>query len=361
MQLFLQEVVSEARKKYNIPAIVLTLLNADEVLHREAQGVRILGQDDRVTFKDYFHIGSCSKSALAVIAASLVEQQKIRWNSRFFDVFPGLLPNAHSAYEDITLEHLLLCRAGIKSYTRLADDPIPVFGPEVQNQQLAFIEYLVQQPPSAKKTNGEFKPCYSNASYAMASAMLECVSGKTYQNLVCTTLAEGMGISMYIGWPNHIGANQPWGHMMCKGKIETFGPEHEYRLPKLLAPAGDLSMTTEDYAKYTRLHLQGLTGTGNFISSSAYRHIHFARAGMALGVFNGNMFNSQYSGFDGSAGTFYCRSLLFPESNFGFTIMTNAGSTTGRMKSVEWLSRKLVEKAFDLTGWRKLLMKLLWR
>ncbi len=119
-------------------------------------------------------------------------------------------------------------------------------------------------------------------------------------------------------------------------------------------------MTPKDYAKYTQLHLQGLRGKDNYISSEAYRHIHFGHESFSLGVANGTLGGKRYSGFDGSAGTFFCRSIIVPESDFAFTIMMNAGSGSGSMEAVEWLSRKIVEKEYGLNWWEKLWLRLWW-
>jgi len=59
------------------------------------------------------------------------------------------------------------------------------------------------------------------------------------------------------------------------------------------------------------------------------------------------MFSRKFSGIDGSAGTFFCRAILIPESKLAFTIMTNAGSGTGEMKAVDWITMKLIKKHYN--------------
>ena len=359
-QAYLSEIVSKAREIYKVPAITLTVMNSETVHLQEVQGVRVLDKPAKATLDDYFHIGSCSKSVLAVMAAKLIEQRKIGWQTKFFDVLPELKEHANAAYSDITLEDLLLSEAGIKPFTNAEVEPFPDFSPSVNDKRLEFIKYLVGQPPSSDKKNGRFQHLYSNPSYMMASAMLERVSGLKYEELVRKTLTEDLAMSVHIGWPNDISADQPWGHTITKDKVEAFAPGHDYKIPHLITPAGDLSMTPKDYAKYTQLHLQGLRGSNNYISSESYRHIHFSHEGFSLGVANATFGGLKYSGFDGSAGTFFCRSIIVPELDFAFTIMINAGSPKGSMEAVEWLSRKIVEKERSLNWWRKFLLWLWW-
>lgn len=344
---FLSEIVKKTKSKYNVPAIVVTIINSKTVLLQEIQGVRVKGQSDLATLHDYFHIGSCSKSVLAVMAAKLIEQKKITWQTKFFDMFPELREKAHSAYGEITLEDLFLSQAGIKAYTNAEVEPLPDYDSLIKDKRLEFIKYLIGQPPCSKKKNRKFRHLYSNPSYMMASAMLERISGFKYEDLVKKVLIEELGLSVHIGWPNSMSVAQPWGHLITKDQIEVFAPDHEYQIPYLITPAGDLSMTVTDYAKYTQLHLRGLTGSNNYLSSEAYQYIHFGHEGFSLGVANGVLGGKRYSGFDGSAGTFFCRSIIVPSSDFAFTIMTNAGSGASSMKAIDWLTMQIVKKHFN--------------
>ncbi len=344
---YLSEIVSEARRNYNVPAIAVSLMNSETVYLQEVQGVRTFDKPARTTLDDYFHIGSCSKSVLALMAAKLMEQKKITWQTRFFDLFPDLKADANIAYRDITLEDLFLGEAGIKAFTNADAEPFPEYVPTVNDNRLEFIKYLVKQPPSSEKKGEKFQHLYSNAGYTMASAMLERVSSKGYESLAKSMITGDLNLSVHIGWPNGISPDQPWGHMIAKNKVEAFPPGHDYKLPYLITPAGDLSMTPKDYAKYTQLHLQGLRGKDNYISSEAYRHIHFGHDGFSLGVANAALGGKRYSGFDGSAGTFFCRSIIVPESDFAFTIMMNAGSGSGSMEAVDRLTMRIVKRHFN--------------
>ncbi len=343
---YLSKIIDEARKKYQVPAIAVTVMDSEKILLQEIKGTKIVNKNELATLDDYFHIGSCSKSVLALIAQKLVEQKKITWNTKFFDVYPELKDGARKEYLDVTLEDLFLCEAGIQPFTS-GEEKFPKIALSDPNPRLEFIKYLIDQPPATEQKNGKFQHLYSNASYTMASAMLERVVGKNYENLVKKMLTDELGMSVYIGWPNNFNSDQPWGHMITKKKVEVFPPEHEYKLPYLLTPAGDLSLSPRDYAKYTQLHLKGLRGENNYISSEGYEYINFAHKGFSLGIANGVLGGKMFSAFDGSAGTFFCRSIIVPESNFAIAIMMNAGSGGGTMKAVDWLTMKIVKKHFN--------------
>ena len=344
---YLNALLREARKKFRLPAVAVTLMDSTEIYRHEVQGVRVSDQQDRATLDDYFHIGSCSKSVLTLIAARIIAQQKIDWQTRFFQVFPELAEDADEGYCHITLEDLFLCEAGIKAYTDAETEPLPEYDDTVRDPRQAFIKELVTHAPATDRQNGRFKHLYSNASYTMASAMLERVAGLNYEDLVREHLTGALGLAFYIGWPNNIGNNQPWGHLISKNKVQALAPDHEYKMPYLITPAGDLSMTARDYAKYTQLHLRGLRGEENFISTEAFRYLHFGHDGFSLGIANGRFSDKRFSGFDGSAGTFFCRSIIVPQDDLALTVMMNAGNGTASMKAVDWLTMKIIKKYYN--------------
>ncbi len=345
----LSQFIKKARINYQVPAISVTVMDSEKILLQEVQGTRVVDTNNSATLDDYFHIGSCSKSVLALIAEKFVEDKKIMWKTKFFDVYSELKNKARNEYLNITLEDLFLCEAGILSFT-LGEEDFPKISEialSSSNPRLVFIEYLIEQPPASKQKGSKFQHLYSNASYTMASAMLERVAGYNYENLVKKVLNDGLGLSVHIGWPNSFNPDQPWGHLLNKKEVEVFPPEHEYKLSYLITPAGDLSFSSRDYAKYTQFHLKGLRGEDNYISSEGYINIHFSHDGFSLGVANGVLGGKKYSIFDGSAGTFFCRSIIVPESNFAFIIMMNAGSGSGTMKAVDWLTMQIVKKHFN--------------
>ncbi len=343
---YLCHIMDDAINKYQVPAIAVSVMDSDKMLIQEIKGTRVLNKNKPATLDDYFHIGSCSKSVLALMAQKLVEQNKITWNTRFFDLYSELKDGARKEYLNTTLEGLFLCKAGIEPFTS-GEEALPKVALSAPDARLEFIKHLIGQPPASKQKNGTFQHLYSNASYTMASAMLERVAGQNYENLVKKMLTDELALPVYIGWPNSFNSDQPWGHQITKKKVKIFPPEHEYKLPYLLTPAGDLSLSPRGYAKYTQLHLKGLRGEDNYISSEGYEVISFGHKGFSLGVANGILGGKRYSAFDGSAGTFFCRSIIAPDSNFAITIMMNAGSGSGTMKAVDWLTMKIVNKHFN--------------
>lgn len=343
------ESATTVMERHGLPALAVISMTSSQILSAEVHGTRVLGTDNAASLDDFFHIGSCGKSLLSVIAARLVELGKIEWHTRLFDALPELKAGAHDAYDDVTIQDLLLCRAGIAAYTS-AEEQLPELNPLKPDVRMEFARYLVHhEPVAAQQEDGRFPHVYSNASYTVAAVVLEKASGLDWESMVHQALVDGFGLDVRFGWPNREEPEtQPWGHAPgADGKMRAYSPGDEYGLSTLLAPAGDLSMRPLHYARYVQQHLRGLRGMDGYVSAGSVRHIHGAQRGFSLGVTNGRFFGKDVSQMDGSAGTFYCHSIIVPGDDFAYVVLTNAGGKAA-MAGVYELSGRIMKQQF---GW----------
>lgn len=340
---FLDSLLQEARVKFKVPAIAAAVMNADSIVAQSVKGVRAVGDPATASLDDYFHIGSCAKSVLAVMAAKAVASELVTFETKFFTLFPELKLRAERAYLDITLEDLLRCRAGIRPYTDLNKDPLPVYPSSISSQRLEFVNRLVEQPTVVSPRDGTFPYLYSNASYTMAAVMLERVSGLTYEQLVDQVLRDDLGLAPHVGWPCAHSDDQPLGHVITNGNVTAQRPDSLTKIPYLLTPAGDLSLTPKDFARYTQWHLRGLRGAEHYLSSEAMQIIHFGHTGFSLGVENGSLGSQRYASMDGNTGTFFSRFAIAPDADFALTVMMNANAE----KATEWLTQRILKKHFN--------------
>jgi len=104
--------------------------------------------------------------------------------------------------------------------------------------------------------------------------MVEKVTGKSWESLMRTRLFEPLGIHATFDWPASDDAQQPWGHFQNKSGPQPHDPHDSYHLPACLAPGGGISMSIEDYAKFFRLHLQGLRGHDGLLRAKTIQYLH---------------------------------------------------------------------------------------
>jgi CubicO group peptidase (beta-lactamase class C family) len=127
------------------------------------------------------------------------------------------------------------------------------------------------------------------------------------------------------------------------GTLQVFGPDAVYALNPLINAAGNLSMTSKDFARFVQLHLEGMTGQSAQLSSDTFVLMDTRYSGFSLGVWNGTRVGKAYICLDGTAGTYYARGVIVHESNIGFTIMTNCGSE----KAVEFMTTALLKAYYN--------------
>ena len=101
------------RKKYDFPALAVVVVKDGKICDRGAVGVRKSGDSTLVTTNDQFHIGSCTKSMTATLAAMLIEEEKLRWDTTIAEIFPELKEKMDKRYEEVTVEQLLRHRGGV--------------------------------------------------------------------------------------------------------------------------------------------------------------------------------------------------------------------------------------------------------
>jgi len=325
VSIFAQDIIRFAdsiRVAHNIPALGFAVIKSDTILLEKVIGVRQVNTTDSVTSNDRFHLGSNTKAITSFIAGTLVKEGKIKWDTKLFELFPEWKSQSRKEYASITLQDLLSHRARIQPFTNGNEfTKLPVFEGTTSERRLAFSQWLLRQKPV--KLKGK-RYVYSNAGYAIAAAMLEKVSGKSWETLVTETLNSKLHIDPAFSWPNLVNTNQPWGHEKSTGIQKATPPEHPYKLDPMIASAGDINMTVHDYALFIQQNLKGLLGKESFLSQSTLEFIHYGSPEYAMGWGWGLQDGQHISTHDGSAGTFYCHTWIMREADLAIFVVANA-------------------------------------
>lgn len=78
------------RRSYKMPELAYAVVSADSVYECNVLGVRKINTKLAASKTDRFRLGSNTKAITGFIAALLVKEKKISWNTKFFDLFPEL-------------------------------------------------------------------------------------------------------------------------------------------------------------------------------------------------------------------------------------------------------------------------------
>ncbi|MBK1881422.1 beta-lactamase family protein [Luteolibacter pohnpeiensis] len=94
-----------------VPGIAAAAYLQGEVVAAGVAGYRKVGSPEKVTLEDRFHLGSCTKSMTATLAAILVKEGEISWSTTCGEAFGEMKMN--SAFRKVTLKELLTNTGGL--------------------------------------------------------------------------------------------------------------------------------------------------------------------------------------------------------------------------------------------------------
>jgi CubicO group peptidase (beta-lactamase class C family) len=343
------------------PAMAAALIRGETILARAAVGWTVRGGDRPVTLASRFHIGSTTKGLTALLLAMLVREGRLRWDDRLGSLLAEV--PMREEYARATLRDLLLHRAGVMAMQLYEqEDPVvrkalwselPEQTPDARWQRLEVARLVLNQPPIAPPGT---RHVYSNLGFAILGAVAEAAAGESFESLMTRRVFAplGMPTARLGGWPaSPAEPDQPRGHYCEAGEIRPQALDDPYVFPAWMNPAGGAHCGIEDYARYARENLLGLSGKGQLLDEAGYRELHASHATVRLGdMYAPSLrvlaaahgadvgkqklelgygwvsvptWRGRVSAGDGSGGTFFARIVVFPALDLAFVAVTSTG------------------------------------
>jgi len=320
-----QELVEQTRLATGAPAVAAAVITSDRIAVF-ADGRRRVDRPGAVTPSDSFHVGSDMKYMVATLVAREIEAGRLRWDSRLVEVLPDVAIFARREYWGVTITQLLQHRAGVVPLLELDDvAAVPTFRGTVVQQRRQFAAWALRQKPTS--TPGT-ETAYSNGGYIVAAAMLERVTGKSTERLLEQKLFAPLGIrSARFDWPaTGRLTSQPWGHAATSAGFVAMSPlDPATRVPAWANAAGNLSLSTGDFARFVQLHLRGLRGTSSYLAPDSFVRLHTPVDGYACGwaiqVVEGAPTISHHAG---GTDLFYAVMVVVPDLDRAAVVVVNA-------------------------------------
>ncbi len=336
-----EQFTKKVRDFYDVPAVAAAVVNIDGIIESASAGQASLDNGKKVNTGNRFHVGSCGKSMTSTLAAVLVENGVLSWKTTPLDIFPELETDIHKDFRTVTLLDIVSHRAGIKPFHSAYDirNNIPEVSGSDMEKRRQFTFWLLKEGPNIEPGNYE----YSNAGYSIAGAILEKVTGQTWQSLMKEKVFKPLGLkTASFGWPGDMDINEPSGHLSEHGQLYPASLEQN-RIPAVFAPAGDICMSVEDFAKYVQMHLRGLNGKNGILKSETVKLLHssFERYSCGWGVTK--IDEEKISAHSGSGGTFFARAAVSHDKNSALVILANSANR----KTVESFSNIFAEWFYE--------------
>jgi len=281
-----------------------------------------------VMLDDKWCLASCTKSMTASLAAMLVEEGRIHWESTLGEIFPELNEGMHHSWREVTLEQLLVHRAGAPH------EPPKDLWAEAQKQsgtpreqRMELVTGLLDRPPA--KTPGTHW-IYSDCGYAIAGAMLERVAGQSWEDLMRKRLFEPLGLkSAGFGAAATAGQlDQPWGHRGYDSPFKPVTPRPNGDFLPAIWPAAGVHMNIADFARYAGWHVAGARGQGTLLKPDSFRKMHTPpeeqEYAMGWAVTKRRWAQGTALMHNGESTTFYSVMWVAPRPNTCFVAVCNA-------------------------------------
>ena len=266
-----------------------------------------------------FRIGSVSKLFTWTAVMQLVEAGELSLEediNRYLDFeIPATYP------EPITLWHLLTHTPGFE------DRAFALFS-ESEEPRGQFLE---RHMPVRVRPPGQYS-VYSNYGTALAGYIVERVSGESWESYIESHILEPLGMQHTTGRqpvPEHLAADMSKGY-----DLEGAGlAEEPFEILLPFAPAGSISASATDMARFMIAHLQnGRFGDARILQDSTARLMHglaFTHAegfnGYALGFYEQTSHGVRLIGHGGDTQWFHTNLTIAPEHGWGIFVSYNSG------------------------------------
>jgi CubicO group peptidase (beta-lactamase class C family) len=327
----LAQITTSSQAQYRVPALGTAVVVNGNIRFAVA-GVRKQGAATPVTSKDKFHLGSCTKSMTATLAALLVEEGKLKWGTTLAQVFPELAATMQPAYRRVTILQLLQHRGGFTDETFPTKLPINYWQAStlpLRQQRLKYLQHVLRELPATAPGG---KMLYSNRGYMVVGAMLERLTKRSWEQLMRERLFRPLGMTSASFGPTSLNGSrvdQPWPHLRQNGRLVAISPAEKPDNPPLLGPAGTVHCSMEDWAKYARFHLRAARGQEKRLSAKTCHTLHRAPPGSQYAA-GWIVTNRPWGGGDvlmhnGSNTLNYAVIWLAPKRNFAALETTNVG------------------------------------
>ena len=326
LEAFFDGVVNVQLKSKHIAGAVVAVVVGDKLVFSKGYGYADIEARRQVDpEKTMFRIASISKLFTWTAVMQQVEEGKLDLdadiNGYLKDVqIPGTFP------QPVTLKHMLTHTPGFD------DVVIGLFARQPEKRPLP--EVLRAQMPLRVRPPGVLS-CYSNHGTAMAGYAVACVSGMSWEDYIEKRILKPLGMEHTMvrqpaeaDIPADMSKGYKWKH--DRFKVEGF----EY-VPT--APAGCISTTADDAAKFMIAHLndgQGTAGrilkpeTARRMREPLFRHDPKTSA-MCYGFMEEQLNGKRMVGHGGDTLWFHSLLQLIPENRVGFFVSYNTDTSGG--------------------------------
>jgi len=310
----IDSVMSEVYKPGE-PGAAIIVRKDGKTIFRKGYGTADLELGVPVEPDMVFRLGSITKQFTAVAVLMLAARGKLSLE----DPITKYLPNVPTGGKAITVENLLTHTSGIKSYTNMAEW-LPLWRKDMTPGEIIAL---------SKDKPLEFEPGtrwnYNNTGYVILGALIEKLSGETYEDFVKAHIFDPLGMKH-----SHYGSVEPVIPRRVPGYQK--GPDGFVNAPYLSMTqpyaAGSLVASVNDMAVWNDAVFSGKLVGKEWLDRAftPYRLADGESTGYGYGWFIGNDRGHRSIEHGGGINGFTSYEMTFPEDGLFICILTNSAA-----------------------------------
>lgn len=345
LEAFIDGVVRDAMVRDHVAGVTVSIVQNGQVALKKGYGFDRLSPGRAVDpDRTLFRIASISKTFTWMLVMREVEAGRMRLDGDINLYLPQSVRVPDQGYDrQVRVSDLMTHRPGFE------DRALGQLFEREPARVRPLMTYLRQERPRRVRQPGTL-PSYSNYGVGLAGEAVSYLNGKTYQNLVETSIIGPLGMSRTTfrePYPRRAGLPAPMSAALSgdvsEGYVWTGGgfSFRPFEYVSQLAPAGGGSTTAGDMARYMLMILNDGSLDGASIYSPAtaagfrtVSHAYPGVAGWAHG-FNEYVLPGGYTGYGHGGDTllFHSQMVTVPALNLGVFIATNT-DTGNRLAGV---------------------------
>ena len=244
--------VAQVRERFEVPGIAVAVVKDGQVVLERGWGVREIGKQAPVDEHTLFAIASNTKAFTAASLSMLADEGKLSLDDRVVDHLPGFRMSDPYVTSQMRIRDLLTHRSGLGLG---AGDLLFWPGSDYRNEEV--VRRLKDVP---LKTGFRERYAYDNILYAVATRVIEEVSGQSYAQFLQQRFFDplGMGGTRFNADALRPGDNVATGH--AKADFTTLRPTFPLTWHNA-AGAGGIYSSVHDMGRWMRAQLAGGTFT----------------------------------------------------------------------------------------------------
>jgi CubicO group peptidase (beta-lactamase class C family) len=345
-----EQYINKVRKEWKIPGMAVSVMKDGELIYakgfgvkelvsvihtgsgnkRFAEGVEPLSEkneylkiapENRVDQNTLFQIGSISKSFTALVMAQLVDEKLLGWDDTVKNILPDFRMYDKWVQENMQVKDIMVHSTGLKGQ---AGTYIPNlgYGRDDIYRMLPLIK-------PAYSFRGKYE--YNNITFIIALKIIEKLTGKSWEENVKERIFLPLGMTSSSmneeGFKTSSNRAVPHEFNYVKASVQNdstwrdsvaviplYGEEQALHWLTVIGPAGSISSSVADMARYAQFHLDnGNVGGKQLVSKEAMNFLH-----------KGLTITSQ----DSARTTLYAH-CWFVEQNSRYRLYFHTGTTWG--------------------------------